>query len=158
MLFVWAYAASASSAFGQSASFTLDPETAEQIIVGCKVHSQSKNQSHAIAVHDTGGHLVAALRMRGNNAGTMAFAQAKAKAVGIWGFSTAQMEKSVGDVAGFGNAPNVVTVAGGVPFYTMDGKTRLGAVGVSGEDPMDDVACAIAGIKSAGLTDQRNSN
>lgn len=145
-------------AYAQSADFKLDPQAAEQIILGCKAHSKAEGHSHAIAVHDNGGFLVAALRMTGNNAGTMAFAQAKAKAVGIWRFSTAQMEQSVNDVAGFAAAPNVVTVPGGVPIFTADGKTFLGAVGVSGEAPVDDVACAVAGIDSAGLSSERVRN
>jgi uncharacterized protein GlcG (DUF336 family) len=52
---------------------------------------------------------------------------------------------------GFANAPHVVTVAGGVPVYSADGKVRIGAVGVSGEAPADDAACAEAGVRSAGL-------
>ncbi|MEP2988519.1 MAG: heme-binding protein [Parasphingorhabdus sp.] len=142
----------------QSADFKLDPQSAEQIIAGCKAYSKTKGQSHAIAIHDKGGFLVAALRMPGNNAGTMEFAQAKAKAVGIWRFSTARMERSTVDFAGFAAAPHVVTVPGGVPIFTSDGKTFLGSVGVSGEAPADDVACAVAGIESAGLTAQRIRN
>jgi len=109
-----------------------------------------------MAVHDKGGFLVAAFRMRGNNPGTMAFAQSKAKAVGIWRFSTAQMANGTVNFPGFGNAPHIVTVPGGVPFYTSDGKIFLGAVGVSGEAPKEDVKCAVAGSEAAVCAQKEN--
>ena len=49
---------------------------------------------------------------------------------------------------GFAERPHVVIVPGGVPVFSADGKTRIGAVGVSGEAPADDAACAEAGISS----------
>jgi uncharacterized protein GlcG (DUF336 family) len=56
---------------------------------------------------------------------------------------------------GFADAPHVVTVPGGVPVFSADGKSRIGAVGVSGEAPADDAACAEAGIRAAGLRSSR---
>jgi glc operon protein GlcG len=129
----------------------LDARTAQAIVAGCAAHATGKKQSHAIAVVDPGGHLVAALRMDGNGSGIMDFSIAKAQAVAAWGFSTAQMAIGARETPGFGQAPHVVTVAGGVPVYSRDGKTRLGAVGVSGEAPDDDASCAAAGIAAAGL-------
>src|SRR5687768_4109875 len=134
-----------------SAQTALDAKAAQAIVTGCAAHATGKQQSHAVAVVDLGGNLVAALRMDGNGSGIMDFSIAKAKAVAAWGFSTAQMAASARQTPGFGQAPNVVTVAGGVPVYSADGKARLGAVGVSGEAPEDDAACATAGIAAAGL-------
>lgn len=148
----------AGSALAQTKSFQLSPDSAEKIIQGCKQHSRAKQQSHAIAVYDKGGNLVAALRMQGNGPGIMAFSQAKAKAVSSWGFSTAGMEEAVQSTPGFANAPFVVTVAGGVAVYTADGGHLIGSVGVSGEAPIDDVACAVAGIEAAGLSATRKRN
>jgi glc operon protein GlcG len=133
----------------------LSASLAEAIVAGCKAHSAAKRQSHAIAVLDGGANLVAALRMDGNRAGIMAFALAKARAVAQWGFPTAAMADAARETPGFANAPDVVTVAGGVPVYSSDGRTLLGAVGVSGEAPADDVACAEAGIRAAGLAHAR---
>jgi len=133
----------------------LDAKTAQAIVAGCAAQATAKRQSHAIAVVDAGGHLVAALRMDGNGSGIMDFSIAKAKAVAAWGFSTAQMAASARETPGFGQAPHVVTVAGGVPVYSADGKTRLGGVGASGEAPADDAACATAGIAAAGLRPNR---
>jgi len=107
-------------------------------------------------VVDNGGHLIAALRMDGNGSGIFDFALAKAEAAAAWGFSTAQMAESAKGTPGFANAPHVVTVAGGVPVFSADGRARIGAVGVSGEAPADDAACAEAGIKAAGLRSSRS--
>jgi glc operon protein GlcG len=133
------------------ASSTLDARTAQAIIAGCVAQSAPKMQSHAIVVVDTGGHLVAALRMDGNTSGIFDFALAKAEAAAAWGFSTAQMAVAAKGTPGFANAPHVVTVPGGVPVYGADGKVRIGAVGVSGEAPSDDAECAEAGVRATGL-------
>ena len=135
---------------------TLDARGAQAIVAGCVAHSTAKKQSHAIAVVDTGGHLVAALRMDGNGSGIFDFALAKAKAAAAWGFSTAQMLEGARGTPGFDRAPHVVIVPGGVPIFASDGKTRIGAVGVSGEAPADDAACAAAGITAAGLRATRS--
>jgi len=129
----------------------LDAAAAQAIVAGCARHAAGRGQSHAIAVVDSGGQLVAALRMDGNGHGIMDFALAKARAAAAWGFSTANMAEAARGTPGFAQAPHVVTVAGGVPVFSADGRTRLGAVGVSGEAPPDDVACAEAGIAAAGL-------
>jgi uncharacterized protein GlcG (DUF336 family) len=130
---------------------TLDARTAQAIVAGCVAQASSKMQSHAIAVVDSGGHLIAALRMDGNGSGMMDFALAKAEAVAAWGFSTEEMGEGAKGTPGFANAPHVVTVAGGLPVYSADGSMRIGAAGASGEAPEDDAACVEAGIKAAGL-------
>ena len=129
---------------------TLDARAAQAIVAGCVAHSSAKKQSHAIAVVDAGGHLVAALRMDGNGSGIFDFALAKAEAAAAWGFSTAQMLEGARGTPGFERAPHVVIVPGGVPVFSTGG-ARIGAVGVSGEAPADDAACAEAGVKAAGL-------
>ena len=139
-----------------AAAVALDAHAAQAIVAGCAVHASSKMQSEAIAVVDTGGHLVAALRMDGNGSGIFDFALAKAEAAAAWGFSTAQMAQAAKGTPGFADAPHVVTVPGGVPIWSADGKVRLGAIGVSGEEPSDDAACAEAGVKAAGLRSSRS--
>ena len=134
----------------------LDAKSAQAIVAGCVAQASAKMQSHAIAVVDTGGHIVAALRMDGNGSGMMDFAVAKAEAAAAWGFSTAQMVDAAKGTPGFASAPHVVTVAGGVPIFSADGKVRIGAAGASGEAPEDDAACVQAGIKAAGLRSSRS--
>lgn len=128
---------------------------ADAIVKGCAAHARAKEQSHAIAVVDTGGQIVAAWRMDGNAFGMMDFSIEKARAVAAWGFPTSGMEEAAKGTPGFANAPHVVTVAGGVPVFSADGRTRLGGVGASGEAPADDAACAAAGIAAAGLKSER---
>ena len=135
---------------------TLDARAAQAIVAGCAAHASAKKQSEAIAVVDTGGHLVGALRMDGNGSGIFDFALAKAQAAAAWGFSTAEMVEAAKGTPGFANAPHVVTVAGGIPVWSSDGKVRIGAVGASGEAPADDAACAEAGVRAAGLRSSRS--
>jgi uncharacterized protein GlcG (DUF336 family) len=85
----------------------------------------------------------------------MEFAIEKAKAVAAWDFATAWMEEAAKATPGFARAPGVVTAAGGVPVYSADGKSLIGAAGVSGEAPADDAVCASARIKAAGLSSER---
>ena len=139
----------------QAQQAALDVRAAQAIVAGCAAHATARSQSHAIAVVDVGGHLVAALRMDGNGSGIMDFSIAKAQAVAAWGFPTAQMEEAAKETPGFANAPHVVTVPGGVPVWSADGRTRIGGVGASGEAPADDAACAEAGILAAGLRSSR---
>ena len=146
--------AAASPAAAAQPAARLDARTAQAIIAGCVAHSTSKKQSHAIAVVDGGGQVVATLRMDGNGYGIMDFSLAKAQAAAAWGFSTAQMLESARSTPGFAEAPHVVIVPGGLPVFSADG-SRIGGVGVSGEAPADDTACAEAGIRAAGLKSTR---
>lgn len=133
----------------------LHAKSAQAIVAGCAAQAASKKQSHAIVVVDQGGNMVAALRMDGNGSGIFDFSRAKAEAAAAWGFSTAQMLEASRGTPGFDRAPKVVIVPGGVPVFSEDGKSRIGAVGVSGEAPADDAACAEAGIAAAGLRSAR---
>jgi uncharacterized protein GlcG (DUF336 family) len=139
------------SASASAQTAVLDARAAQAIVAGCAAHAAAKKQSHAVVVVDVGGHLVAGLRMDGNGSGIFDFSLAKAEAVAAWGFPTAQMEQAIKETPGFANAPHIVTVPGGVPVWSADGKVRIGGVGVSGEAPADDAACAEAGIQAAGL-------
>jgi len=146
------------AAFAQpttSLAAPLDARQAQAIIAGCALHSSGRGQSHAIVVVDPGGHVVASLRMDGNGFGIMEFARAKAEAAAAWGFATGRMGDAARETPGFADAPRVVTVAGGIPIWSTDGGERIGAVGVSGEAPADDVACGEAGIEAAGLRGER---
>jgi len=146
---------SVQAAAAQTPAAPLNASAAEAIIAGCRQHAAAKGQSHSIAIFDAGGNQLATLRMDGNPPGMLDFAIEKAKAVAAWGFSTADMAKAAEATPGFGRAPHVVTVAGGVPIFSADGKILLGAAGASGEAPADDASCVEAGIRSAGLSPRR---
>jgi glc operon protein GlcG len=139
------------AASAQPASHQLDAAAAQAIVAGCVNHATPRHQSQAIVVVDTGGHLIAALRMDGNGYGSVDFATAKAEAAAAWGFPSAAMAEGARMTPGFAAAPHVVTVPGGIPVFSADGRQRLGAVGVSGESPAHDEACAEAGVTAAGF-------
>lgn len=141
-----------------SAATPIDARQAQAVVAGCVAHATGRSQSHAIVVVDPGGHVVASLRMDGNGTGIMDFARAKAEAAAAWGFATGRMAEAAQGTPGFANAPRVVTVGGGLPVFAADGRERVGAVGVSGEAPADDEACAEAGIRAAGLRSARLRN
>jgi len=149
------FALLALAAAADAEAATLDARAAQAIVAGCASRAAARHQSHAIAVLDAGGHLIAALRMDGNGWGIMDFALAKAEAAAAWGGATAQLAEGAREVPGFAAAPHVVTVPGGLPIWSADGRERIGAVGVSGEAPADDEACAVAGIRAAGLRSER---
>jgi uncharacterized protein GlcG (DUF336 family) len=134
----------------------LDAAAAQAIVAGCARHAAAKHQSHAIVVVDPGGGEIAALRMDGNGRGIMDFARSKAEAVAAWGFATSAMAASARDTPGFAAAPHVVTVAGGIPIFSADGKTFLGAAGASGEAPADDEASVASGVEGAGFRARRS--
>ena len=147
--------ACATLAAAQEPPARLDARAAQAIVAGCVAHAQGRRQSFAIAVVDAGGHAVATLRMDGNGYGMMDFALAKARAAAAWGFPTADQEEGARATPGFARAPHVVTVGGGVPVWSADGRTRIGAAGASGGPPADDAACVQAGIAAAGLRSSR---
>ena len=136
----------------QAALGAISSQDALRIIDGCAVHAKKKAQSHAIAVYDDGGAPVGVLRMDGNSPGVTEFAMQKAAAVAHWGFATSDMQAALKETPGFAQAPRVVTVAGGIPVFSADGQKFVGAVGVSGESPQDDAACAEAGVSAAGFS------
>lgn len=148
-------AASVNSASAERQIATLSASEAEAIIDGCQAFAEANDRIHGIAVYDSSAHLLAFLRMDGASVGAAAFALEKAKAVAMWRFATSGMEEAVQGTPGFGNAPGVVSVAGGVPVFSADGKDFLGAVATSGEPPLQDVECAEAGIAAAGLSATR---
>ena len=141
-------------AVAQAAPPTLTADAASRIVDGCVAHAKAKKQSHAIAIADAGGHLIALLRMDGNPPGIGEFAVQKAQAAASWQFSTAQMAAAARETPGFADAPHIVVVPGGIPVFSADGRF-IGAVGVSGEAPNDDLACAEAGVKAAGFLPER---
>ena len=133
----------------------LDSRAAQAVIAGCVAHADKAKNAQAVVVVDLGGRLIASLRMDRVSFGKMDFAEAKAVAAAAWGFDTAGQAEGAKDFPGFARAPFVQTVPGGLPIWSADGKVRLGAVGVSGAAPADDVGCAEAGILAAGLRTSR---
>ncbi len=109
-----------------------------------------------VAVLDAGGHLVAFLREDRSGIMRPDIAIGKAwGAIGL-GISSRLIRDRLADRPTFQDALAAVSggkfvpVPGGVLIRADDGAV-LGAVGVSGDTSDKDEACAIAGIKAAGL-------
>jgi uncharacterized protein GlcG (DUF336 family) len=100
-----------------------------------------------VAVVDSGGHLAAFLRMPGAFLESIGIAQDKARTAAGFRMSTSDLQGALeGDAAlmdGIAGRPGVAVFAGGLPI--KDGDHIIGAIGVSGASPDQDVACAEAG-------------
>jgi uncharacterized protein GlcG (DUF336 family) len=110
-----------------------------------------------VAVLDAGGHLVAFKRE--DRSGILRYDIAYGKAWGALGigFGSRTLFERAANTPQFFNAlyvasgGRVVTNPGGVLIRDADGEI-IGAVGISGDTSDKDEACAIAGIKAAGLS------
>ena len=113
-----------------------------------------------IVVLDAGGHAVALQRQDGTSNLRPQLATGKASGALALGVSSRQIgvmaqerPQFVGALTalGAGAAQPIVPVPGGV-LIKGAGDRILGAVGVTGDTSDNDEACAVAGIKAAGLT------
>lgn len=111
-----------------------------------------------VVVLDAGGHAVALQRQDGTSNLRPQLAAGKASGALALGVSSRQIgvmaqerPHFVGALTalGAGAAQPIVPVAGGVLIKAGD--RVLGAVGVTGDTSDNDEACAVAGIKAAGL-------
>jgi uncharacterized protein GlcG (DUF336 family) len=110
-----------------------------------------------VAVLDAGGHLVAFKREDDSSILRPQIAEGKAWGVLGMGFGGREFARRVQSGAVFLNAlmaasgGRVVPAPGGVLIRSREGGI-IGAVGISGDVSENDEACAVFGIKAAGLT------
>jgi glc operon protein GlcG len=103
----------------------------------------------AVAVVDTGGHLVYFEKMDDTQTGSVAVAVAKARSAALFKRPTKVFQDTL---AGGGEGlrvlrlENAVPVEGGIPL-AMDGKI-VGAIGLSGGTSAQDGQCAQAGVNA----------
>ena len=125
--------------------------------VALKTAREMNLASMTVAVLDAGGHLVAFKREDGS--GILRYEIAYGKAWGAlgMGFGSRTLFERAANTPQFFNAlyaasgGRMVANPGGVLIRDADGDV-IGAVGISGDTADNDEACAIAGIKAAGLT------
>lgn len=135
---------------------TLSLEKARAIIAAALAEGRERRlQPLTVVVLDAGAHVVSLDREDG--AGVLRQAIARGKACAALGFGVgsrtigARNEGRDAFLASVAAASGgeFVPVAGGA--LVLDGEGRaIGAVGVSGDSPGDDEACAVAGIEAAG--------
>lgn len=132
--------------------------SANTIVAAALRHAESKGmRPMTVAVLDAGGHLVAIQRQDGS--GILRPQIAVGKAWGTLGMGVGSRElakRAASHPAFFGALSEaaegrIFPVAGGVLVRDGGGEV-IGAVGVSGDMPDQDEACALAGISEAGLT------
>ena len=113
----------------------------------------------AVAVLDSGGHLVAYKREDGSGVLRFDIAFGKAWAALGMGMSTRLIRDRLGQRPAFQGAlaaasgGRFIPVPGGVLVVDAAG-TAIGAVGISGDASDKDEYCAIAGVKAAGLASE----
>lgn len=142
-------AALALGIYGAAAAQTLRPvltlDTASRARDACLAWAKERKLNIAIAVHDESGRLMTFARM--DEASTAV------SDIAIWkGRSAATYRAASADTAKWNNPnfPGIATAGGGVPIFMPDGQA-LGAIGVSGAQTDEDIACAEAGIASVSL-------
>ena len=126
-------------------------EDARKIIAAAERHAQQLGQPMNIAVADSGGNLVAHVRMDGAWLGSIDISINKAFTARAFDISTkelARFSQSGGQFFGIhaSNHGRVMIFAGGVPLRR--GNAVVGAVGVSGGSGEQDQAVAEAGAKA----------
>ena len=110
----------------------------------------------AIAVLDSGGHLVAFQREDGAGFARYPIAYGKAWGALGMGFGTAELAARAARFAPFVTAVAAATEGrmipspGGVLILDTQGEA-IGAVGISGDSGENDQICALAGIEAAGF-------
>jgi uncharacterized protein GlcG (DUF336 family) len=134
---------------------TLDQ--ASHVIEGALQYARSKSlPPMTVAVLDAGGHLVAFKKEDGSSLLRETIARAKAwGALGMGVGSRSLVPRAAHHPAFFAaltamSEGNIVPVPGGVLVRCAEGRL-VGAVGVSGDVPDNDEACAVKGIEKAGL-------
>lgn len=136
---------------------TLLLDQADRIVEGALAHAKELGLAPlTVAVLDAGGHLVAFKRQDRSGILRPNIAQGKAwgaLGMGLGGRALAQRaEKAPAFFTALASVSEgrVVPVPGGVLIRAADGQV-IGAVGISGDHPDKDEACAAHGIAQAGL-------
>jgi len=139
----------------QISALSLSDASAQTMIDGCMTYAAENDLTVAVAVLDRQTDLAAYRRMDGLRAGPAGLAMQKADYAARWGAPTQNLRERVneGQLA-WALGSRGVPVGGGLPAYTAGGDL-LGAIGVSGATQEQDIACARAGLKKAGLSDRR---
>ncbi|WP_319774704.1 heme-binding protein [Breoghania sp.] len=131
--------------------------TAQTIIAAALVEAGKLNiKPITVTVLDAGGHLTAMVRQDGSSIMRPQIAYGKAYgalAVGTgsrWLNANAESRPHFIQALNGASGGTIIPVPGGVLIRDEDGKA-VGAVGITGDTSENDEACAVAGIKAAGL-------
>ena len=130
----------------------MDLAVAEKLITAALEKARSINVRVTVAVVDEGAHLIALSRMDGANPMSPAIATGKAVGAamfrrdGAWLLSTANDRPAFWSAVKGMAGRDMVPGPGSLPV-NRDGAV-IGAIGVSGAAPNEDLACAEAAVSS----------
>ena len=130
----------------------MDLADAETLIAAAQEKANSINVRVTVAIVDDGGHLVALSRMDGANPMSPLIAIGKAVGAALFRRDGAWLLSTANDRPAFWTAVkgmagrDVVPGPGSLPIKR--GETVIGAIGVSGAAPNEDLACAEAAVSS----------
>ena len=136
----------------------LNLDRARTMLDGALAEAGARNAKPlAVIILDAGGHPIAFARQ--DKASLFRFDIARAKAMGALGMGADTREiaaRAAGNPAFFTSVAiatggNLALSAGGVLVRDAAGEI-IGAIGISGDTPDMDEACALAGIAAAGLS------
>jgi glc operon protein GlcG len=121
-------------------------EQAKKVIAAAEAEAQKNNFFVVITVVDTGGYVVATVRLDNTQLGSIPVAEGKARTAVLYRRSSKVFEDAI---AGGGIGLRVLGLQGAVPYeggvpIMVDGKI-IGAIGVSGMLPQQDGQVANAG-------------
>jgi uncharacterized protein GlcG (DUF336 family) len=132
---------------------TLAAAAAFRLVGDAGAHAEAHDWRVAVAVVDPHGILLAAARMDDAAPPVIEFAQDKAYTAATLKRTTEayfqRMESSPALRLGFANRPRLMVWGGGLPIF-VEGRV-VGGIGVSGARDFQDVECAEAALRAAGL-------
>ncbi|MGI8714572.1 MAG: GlcG/HbpS family heme-binding protein [Solirubrobacteraceae bacterium] len=134
---------------------TISSDTTRTVIAAAQDHAREQGWQVTVAVVDAGGLLTGLERMDGAPPLSAQIAEAKAQGAAVWhrdGHALAEVAKDrpafVSAVSQMTRLP-LIAGAGSLVIRDPDGAV-LGAVGISGGLPEQDLECAQAGIAALG--------
>jgi glc operon protein GlcG len=129
-------------------------DLALRLLAAVRAEAVADGLAVAAAVADSGGHVIASVRMDGAALGAMKLAVDKAYTAVLWQTPTGVFMETTqpgGDDWGFNATSDgrIVVYAGGLPIF--DGDELCGALGVSGGTGEQDEACGQRALATVGL-------
>jgi glc operon protein GlcG len=147
LLFVLCAAVSANAQLPNPYGASIGLEDAKKVVAPVIAEARKNNWTLAVAVVDTGGHLVYFEKMDGTQTGSVDVAISKARSATLFKRATKVFEDGLkGGGTPILRVDGAVPVAGGIPLI-IDGKV-VGAVGASGATSAQDDQCAQAGASA----------
>lgn len=128
-------------------------QAAHRLVLAAGECAQARNARISAAIVDTGGHLLAFMRMNDVAFHTIALAQDKAATAAAFGLSTGQLRALLSKEEGAREVlslqPHFVPLAGGVALISNG--MIIGGIGISGGSAQEDDAIARSAILEMGF-------